>query len=199
MVSGVALWMIELCFNAQNARNSLYPRASDSPIIMLACITVASTLDHFLKYPGNPLGGLMPALQTFTDDLGAMSCETMAAMAEGDSSFQTPEDMPPRGEIQRELDSLRDSFTQHLGQMTLWRASLRPVPALSFDRRLYACVVALDELLYHESLPMASVIKCGLSMHMVAMQSELAHRNQMPATGETASFSTSDNVLDASQ
>ena len=199
MVSGLALWMIELCLDAQNARNSLFPEGADSPIIMLACITVASTLDHLLKYPGNPLGTLMPALQTFTDELGAMSCETMAATAEGDCGFHTPEDMPPRGEIQREVNALRDGFHAHLVQMTQWRASLHPVPALAFDRRLYACVVALDELLYHESLPMASVIKSGLALHMAAMQSELEHRNQVPATGETTNFSTSDNVLDAPQ
>ena len=61
MMTGLALWLLELAMDAQYARNSLFPEDSDSPIVMLSLIKVVATLEQLLRTPQCPLGALHPS------------------------------------------------------------------------------------------------------------------------------------------
>jgi hypothetical protein len=178
MISGLALWFLHLCMDAQNARNSLWPELAESPVIMLTLVSLCATLDQLLLFPDNPLKHLVPRLDAFAMGLGPMACETLAAMSEGDASFDAGDSMPTNREIQQELEEIRAGLNSCIQQLVAWRLTLHPHDGVGFDRRVYATIICCDELIYFDSFPMLGVIRHGLSDVMSAMQAGLAQRNQ---------------------
>ena len=104
----------------------------------------------------------MPALAGFASGLGPMAVEAMAAMAEGDVTWDSGETMPPAYTIQQEVSEISDSFRQALPQLLSWRLSIHPFWGLGHDRALFAVITTIDELTYYESFPMLGMLRSGL-------------------------------------
>ena len=169
--------------DAQYARNSLWPENASSPVVMLTLTSLCAALDQLMAFPYCPLPEMIPRLDAFVMGLAPLACETLAAMAEGDATFD-PVNMPSQRSIQQEIEEIRAGLASCVQGMITWRLNLPPHDGVGFDRRVYSVILCSDELLYHDTFPMIGVIRHVLATMSTAIQASLAQRAQL--TGSAA-------------
>ena len=169
MAYGLALWMVELGINSQRARDSLFPEASSSPLVLLTLLAAVCANRAVLQFPDSPLATHLPGWAMMTAHMQLLVTEAYAAMAQGGANLVAP-NMPDPEALTREVERLRREFEAAVPYMVAWRLSLDDRTAARHHLHLWSAITTLDEMEYFDRFPPVRVAQSGLGLIMSAME-----------------------------
>ena len=183
-MASLAYAAMAMVADAQNARNSIFTDSASSPVVILLVMTVTAALQQFLNWEGNPITDLSPTLVAFLNEMGPLAAESAAAMSEGDFQWNEGPTFPCSQEVQRLMELLRAELELNIETVAQYRLTLFGDMGQRFDRRLYAVILALDEVRYYENIPVLNLLQTTFSRFQWRAQSALVEqgRGQRPSS-----------------
>ena len=141
----------------QRARNSLFPEASDSPLVWSCGAAFGHQLHHLLELTGSPLQDLS-SLQVFCNRFGQQLAETMGPVSHGDFGWLAHCPRPSESDRTAAVHDLEISLRVLQPSMSRWRTSLTPSVRQRWEDLVEGCCVSLQEIAYFGTFDMLDVL-----------------------------------------
>ena len=153
----------------QQARNLLFPEATDSPILWGCSAALCHQLQSLIDVPGNPLQDLQ-LLQAFLDQFGQKIASTMGPVSHGDFQWLALCPRPSDDERIGAVHLLETGLRSLQPEVLRWRQTLQPTAATLWLNLTEGLCVALFEISYFGSFDMLEVLASFVRQSQVRLQ-----------------------------
>ena len=166
-------WFVRLAVDAQRARDITMPSHADSPAVMYALVTLATTLMKWASWESTPTWQEAPNLCLFITVVDRLATMALGAFCLPDRAYlDRPDETTPHGldlelqSIQRELDTL-------ISHLARWRVNTVAHLGSGFDRLSMATIQCIEEFRYFENAGLLTLLSNKLQAIEATINEEL--------------------------
>ena len=169
MATVLATALLRDVASEQQARNLLFPQATDSPVLWGCSAALCHQLQCLIDVPGNPLRDLQ-LLQAFTDQFGQKIASTMGPVSHGDFQWLALCPRPSDSERIAALHQLEVELRSLQPELLRWRQTLQPKAATLWLNLTEGLCVALFEISYFGAFDVLEVLASFIRQSQVRLQ-----------------------------
>ena len=161
MARVLAVTLLKALADEQRARNTLFPEATDSPIIFGSAAAACHQLSYLLSFEGAPWSE-MTVLHSFVRQLGLSIACSIGPASHGDFSFLAGLPSFPAAEHENAIHQVEIELRAMCPAMVRWRMALSSALASQFDAILEGLFITLFELSYFGSFAFLEMLASAL-------------------------------------
>ena len=173
MAPAIAVDLLFALAAEQQARNTIFPEAVDSPVVYGSAAAVCHQLIHVLEFAGCPWDEV-PAMRAITTHLSCEIAATLGPASHADFQFLTGYQRPVQSETNNAMHQLEVELIALRPRLLRWRLALAPARAARWDAVVEGLCVSLFEVSYFGTFSFLELLASSLRRLQMGIEEALA-------------------------
>ena len=166
-------WFVRLAIGAQRARDITMPSHADSPAVMYALVTLATTLMKWASWEGTPICQVAPHLCLFITVIDRLATMALGAFCLPDTAYlDRPDGTTPHG-LDLEMQAIQSELDALVSHLARWRSTTPAHLGSGFDRLSMAAIQCIEEFRYFETAGILTLLSNKLQAIEATINEEL--------------------------